>query len=628
VAKTGLGRLDFQMSPRDHLTIRSGGWRDFSNSVSGHLTRETTRQLDSSYTAGAWSHIGQSNLLQELKVNYLHYHWLVQLAPGVPITPGYSFPGFSVGAASNQPQNWFEDFVTTRYDLSWQKSAHALKIGAELRLGGNVGWHPVNWRGTMQFSALPPDLARRFPAESSLDPSGWDLTGLDALATRYTINYAETGFGKDGMGGFAFDVPRPMIAAWIGDTWKVGNKLSLNGGVRYDVAWKDLVAPGVQETTLLIDSGLGVQDFGYRNDIRDLNNVAPRFGFAWTVTDASDLVIRGGAGLYFSSANSNQPVNVQTLNGQRVIGNTYENDGLPGWALDPTRGATREDVLTGAVPLQPQVIHVIAHDFAMPYAWQAMLGFQKQLSPVLGFDADLVHYRGYNEDSQRDPNLFYDFATGLPKNPLTAGRPNPAFGAIALKESHGKSDYLALATSLTRRYRNNFQLGLTYTLMFYKNDTGIGSAGYGASQLNTFDIMVDWARGSDFQRHTLRANGVWNLPAGVSLSGSFGYGSGNYTNITSNVDPTGLGSSRIRRDLSIIPRNTFKGDPYQTLDLRVAKDFRVSGDLKLTGIAEIFNAYNYSRYNYNTLETSSNYGRPSSSAGQPRTGQLALRLSF
>jgi hypothetical protein len=127
----------------------------------------------------------------------------------------------------------------------------------------------------MQFSGTPADVSERFPADSALDPSGWDLSGLDSLATRYTINYAETGFGMDGMGGFAFDVPRPMIAGWIGDTWRPHTRLSLNMGLRYDVAWKDLVAPGVRETTLLIDSGLGVQDFGYRNDIRDLNNVAP-----------------------------------------------------------------------------------------------------------------------------------------------------------------------------------------------------------------------------------------------------------------------------------------------------------------------------------------------------------------
>ena len=52
------------------------------------------------------------------------------------------------------------------------------------------------------------------------------------------------------------------------------------------------------------------------------------------------------------------------------------------------------------------------------------------------------------------------------------------------------------------------------------------------------------------------------------------------------------------------------------------------GGVKLTGIAEVFNTYNYARYNYNTLETSANFGKTSGSGGTPRTGQLAFRVSF
>jgi hypothetical protein len=209
------------------------------------------------------------------------------------------------------------------------------------------------------------------------------------------------------------------------------------------------------------------------------------------------------------------------------------------------------------------------------------------------------------------------------------GRPNPDFGAINLKESHGRSDHLALAAGLTRRYRHGFQLGATYTYMFYKHDTGIGSAGYGATQLNPFDIMTDWATSAEYQKHTVRLNGLWNVPFwGVSLSGSFGYGTGNPATVSTNVDPLGLGANRIRSDLSVIPRNTFFGESFQTLDLRVSKEIVLGGRVKLTGIAEVFNGLNRARYRYNTLETSSGFGQPNGSGGQPRTGQLAAKLSF
>src|SRR4029077_15954134 len=101
----------------------------------------------------------------------------------------------------------------------------------------------------------------------------------------------------------------------------------------------------------------------------------------------------------------------------------------------------------------------------MPYSIQSSIGYQKQIGQFMSIDSDLVSNLGRRLDSQRDPNLFYDPVTGLAKNPLTFGRPNPAYGAIHLDESQGRSDYLALQSSFTRKYRNNFRVGVTYTVM-------------------------------------------------------------------------------------------------------------------------------------------------------------------
>jgi carboxypeptidase family protein len=617
-----LWRYDNQLTAKDHLTVRSGYSRSFTmNSVSSVPSQAINQLFDSNFSSVNLSHAGRSNLLQELKVNYFHYHWNYFAADGVPVTPTYSFPGLSLGTPSNYPQNWFEDFTTTRYDMTWHKGSHDWKIGAEVRVGHDSGDWQKGMRGTMSFSRLPANATTRFPASAALDPAHWDLSGLDATATTFTINYYRDDH---------FDIPRPMVAGWIGDNWKAGSRLTLNLGVRYDVAWRDFLSPGVTDTTLLINSGFpsyGVENFGYRQDTRDLKDVAPRTGFAWSPTSSGNLVIHGGSGIYFSTM-SEQPVDQQLYNGQRVIANTYTNDGLPGFVQDPTRGVTAAQALSGQVPLQPQAIFVNDHNMRMPYAWQNMIGFQKQINELTGFDADLVEYAGYREDSQRDPNLFYNPATGLPLNPNIYGRPNPAYGSIHLNQSNGRSDYMGLATSFTRRYHHNYQLGVTYTLMFYKHDTGIGSAGFGAMQVNNFDIMTDWATAKDFQRHTLRVNGVWTLPKGFSFSGFFGYGSPNPSFTTStNVDPLGIGSTRVRSNLTVIPRNNFYGDNFQTLDLRLSKDLRI-GRMRLTGIAEVFNLYNHALFSYNTLETSASFGAINGTQGQPRTGQLAVKMSF
>jgi hypothetical protein len=617
-----IGRFDYQMTGRDHLTVRSGYSRSFTSLSTSSVPSAGISQLyDSHYSVGTWSHVGNSNVLHELKLNYFHYHWLYGAAAGVPSSPTYSFPGLSMGTPSNYPQNWFEDFATTRYDLTWHRGSHDLKIGSEFRLGKDSGDWQKGSRGIMAFSRLPANAAVRFPASAALDPSQWDLSGLDATATTFTINYYHD---------HNFDIPRPMIAGWIGDTWKGPRGLTLNLGVRYDLAWDDFVSPGVRNTSVPIDTGYqpyGLEDFGYNDHIRDFTNIAPRFGFAWSPRQSGDFVIHGGSGLYYSTM-SEQPVDQQLYNGQNVIANTYTNDGLPGFVQNPTRGVTAAQVLAGQVPLQPQAIVVIAPDMRMPFAWQNMIGFQKQLTELIGFDADLVEYTGYHQDSQRDPNLFYNPATGLPLNPNVYGRPNPAYGSIHLDDSQGRSDYMGLATSFKRRYHNQFQLGVTYTLMFYKHDTGIGSAGFGAMQVNNFNLMTDWATSASFQRHTLRGNGVVTLPKGFSFSAYFGYGSANPSFTTStNVDPLGIGSTRVRSNLTIIPRNNFYGDSFQTLDLRLSKDVRL-GNLKITGIAEVFNAYNHAQFTYTTLETSAAFGARSGQANQPRTGQLAIKMSF
>jgi hypothetical protein len=625
---SGLGRVDYQPSGKDHVTFRYGYWKNFlPTSVSGHPSRLSSLLTDSNYTSANWTHVGSASRLQELKVNYYHYHWLFDpTLPNAGNVPEYVFPGLTLGPQWNYPEDWKEDFVTTRYDLTWHTGAHDFKIGSELRLGADTGWWLARARGQLRFTALPADIGRRIPAASATDPSQWDLTGLDALGLRYDIYYGQLGGGVDGKGSYSFDIPRPMIAGWIGDTWKAASRLTVNAGVRYDVSWQDTSPPGLTETSLLINNGRDVGDYGYRNDVRDLNNVAPRIGFTLNPGKGTDFIVRGGAGLYYSQPAAQLAIEHVLWNGQRVYPTTYVNDGKPGWVLDPTRGVTAADVLSGNVAPGPQTISVIGQGYEFPYAWQNMVGFQKQLGALAVVDADLIHYKGFDEPTARDVNLFFNPITGLPMNPSAAGRPNPAYGPVKLMESAGRSDYMALATSFRRRYSNRFQAGATYTLMFYKHDTGVSDSS-GSSQLNPFDIDLDWANSSDFQRHTVRAYGIWDLPFGFAFAGSVLYGSGNYSQTSTNVDPLGLGVTRVRRDLSIIPRNNYSDDPWQTVDVRISKDVRL-GRLKLTGIAEVFNLFNYARYTYNTLETSANFGRPNGSGAQPRTAQVAFRVAL
>lgn len=110
-----------------------------------------------------------------------------------------------------------------------------MKFGAE-----HLRWHDTGqWqllsRGEYVFTRVPTDLDRRFPASAWNDPSQWDVTGLDGFVQRYDLNF----------GDWTIDIPRPTVALWFGDTWRMHNEFTVNFGVRWDADWGALDPPDV-----------------------------------------------------------------------------------------------------------------------------------------------------------------------------------------------------------------------------------------------------------------------------------------------------------------------------------------------------------------------------------------------
>ena len=398
-----MGRGDFQLTSRDRLSVRGNYYRqnrepDLFRSSNSHPSRMSNRPTWSAFGQANWTHVTEGNVLHEVKVGYYQFWWVWE---PVIDAPEYRFPGLTVGPPWNYPEEIRHGKSPFRYDMSAVSGSHAFKIGVEYLHGRDWGDWKARQRGQFFFTELPDDIADRVPLELWDQPALWNFSGLDPIVERFDRTFATD---------YVYDVPRPMFATWIGDTWTVSDRLTLNYGVRYDLAWGDLAPPDVQETELVIDNGLFTENVGYRNDIRDLNNIAPRFSAAYDATGEGNLVIRGGTGLFYATVGGNPAFDQQLWNAQKVIFNSYPNDDLPGFLADPQRGATFDDIISGAVPLAPQSVNVIAHDAEMPYVWQSNLGFQMQVNEVVAFDSDLIYFKGYSEETQSDPNVFYDAA--------------------------------------------------------------------------------------------------------------------------------------------------------------------------------------------------------------------------
>lgn len=648
-----LGRADWEWTSKDHITGRASYW-DWGNpftQVSGteHPSQSADRSRRAINVVGTWSKVLSGTKLQELRIGYTHFDWKNLLAvDSLKNTPNYVFPGLTVGQRRNYPQEFYQNTITARYDLTWHLDAHDMKFGGEFLRWHDTGQWQLLSRGEFIFSRAPSDLLRRFPVDAWNDPTRWDLTGLDAFVQRYDENF----------GDWTIDIPRPTVGIWFGDSWRMTEQTTVNYGVRWDADWGALDPPYVTTQARFNPAGgpqypdvaLGAGDLLYPNGLRDLKNIAPRGGFSWNVGGSSRFVVRGGSGLYYSIPDSNTTFSQQSFNGQRIIVNSFPYDGLPNFVQDPTRGKTHQDFLSGKYPLPAQSPRVIAHDYRMPYTWQSTLGFQTQVADLWGVDGDYTYWKGENFGNQRDPNLFYDPATGYNKNPSTSGRPDPNYGRIQWLEAHGRADYGAFSTSLNRRYRNNWQASAVYTLVLFQHDN---TTGFQSETNNPFDIDADWARSTEFQRHTVRLNGIWRVPYGISLSGAYLYGSGNYFSTTYAANP--FGNTATNRYVTaalavnpaaldrfdgkssyaageLVPRNALRGFALHRVDVRLSKDLDIGRGMKVTGMVEVFNLFNHKNYGaYNAQVNSATFGDPRQNllnAYLPRVVQLAARMTF
>jgi hypothetical protein len=668
--KSLLARVDGQLTSSSRVSIRGSRWtwqNPFVLGVNGHPSNASVQTKAATNILGSLTMVPPgSNKVHQFKVGYNNFDWTNAPLPEMVGTPQYDFPGLSIGAPYNFPQHPKQNNWEGRYDLNWAKGAHDLKFGVEYLHVQHTGDWYIQAVGRYTMASVPANLGALVPASAALDPSQWNLAGLSSATLRFDQNYSYSGWEN------IIDSPRPTFAIWFGDNWRPSSNLTVNYGVRWDADPNLASAPNVKEGAILVDTGVpsdigayrpGAADFGYKRDIRDWRNLAPRAGFTYNVGGSNTLVIRGGSGLYFASPVSNVTFSPGVYS--NLITATFANDGRADFISNPTNSVPPEAFLSGTAPVPAQSPRVIVEGFRAPYTWQSSIGFQKQLTGSVGVEADLTYYKERHDTRSIDANLRYDPVTGY-NAPVTAGRPNRAYGQLLAFTSDGTKDQSQVSMALTRRLTAGFQGGVTYTLMLAMHDDG--TLGYTSpSANNPFDYLDgEYATSADFQRNTLRMWALYRLPWGISTSVAYFYGSGNRFNATISGTPYGkTGSNRLNLSNTggaanaivipeamldrwlgpaviasgtVIPRNALKGLAMHKVDLRLTKEILLVRSARLQLIGEVFNLFNRANYgSYNTTLSATNaaqtalFGRPAQNTGNayvPRQGQLGFRLAF
>jgi Carboxypeptidase regulatory-like domain/TonB dependent receptor-like, beta-barrel/TonB-dependent Receptor Plug Domain len=410
-------------------------------------------------------------------------------------------------------------------DAFWTKGTHSIKFGFAAE------------RMLLQATALT-------------DPNGiWNFPDLQHFLTNNPSKFA---------GGVASTLtPRNLrqsiFGAYLQDDWRVRPNLTLNLGLRYEMATVPTETDGkiVNLRNLadpapvcgVVPAGGGCSGAGSFFSNPTLHNFEPRLGFAWDPLGNGRLAVRGGAGLF----------DVLPLPYQFIL---LETQAAPFFAYTSLNNPAPGSFFNGLPSPLPSASLRSTYVDSNPkrnYVTQWNLNLQYQLTPDLAAMVAYVGSRGVHQPFRVDEanlvmptktsagylwpqvdiqgNIFTPNCNATDPNapaddPNLCAPPNPinqTFGSVRGMFYQGRSYFNALEFQLAKRMSHGFQAQGTFTWsksIDTSSATLAGDAfGNSISSLNWFDMGLN--RGlSDFNvGRTLVINGTWQVPTPKTFSG-------------------------------------------------------------------------------------------------------------
>jgi hypothetical protein len=262
------------------------------------------------------------------------------------------------------------------------------------------------------------------------------------------------------------------------DDWKITSRLTLNLGLRYEIylpltevdnkLGNFVTTPGDPNYGKLIYAGLNGNSRSLMST--DLNNFAPRFGFAWRAPHSGDLTVRGGYGMFYGNPDE-----------QTGVGNMMTNNppfvGAGGLTLIGDRNFTSSAFnLSGSLPPTPAPIapadfvlrpNATASLISWPTYYKVPVVHQWNLSLQKQLPGSMVAELGYVGNSG------YGLWGSVPGNqPLTPGpgsvnsrRPFAQYTVAPITDMlpWGRSHYEGMIARLEKRYTNGLYLLASFT---------------------------------------------------------------------------------------------------------------------------------------------------------------------
>lgn len=597
--------------------------------------------------------------------------------------PAIRIDGYpDTGDSANVPFNYIYKNLSISDSLTWIVGNHNLKFGVDVVRPHYIESDIRNVRGDFRFRG-------RYT-----NPANATSTGFRSFAD---LLYGLPDSTQRQLGSEPADLMAWQSAFYIQDNWRITPWLTLNLGLRYDYT------PYLYEKTDRISNfipSLGITacaggEFREPNGTlicvdgaslglprslveTDKNNIAPRVGFALKPFKDDKTVIRGGAGIFYSTETIN-PARQQLANNYPYLNRQSFNRASTATAnyftltLDNPFPADRTSLQGVTTP------QGIPTDAQTPELYQFNLTLERELLSDLGFEIGYVGSLGRHLGMRY--NLNYQYPTGALNAsgaPITA-RVFPTLGDITYQTQEMNSSYHAMQVAVRRRSKNGLTLLASYTFgkaMDQNSNTNNSTTG---SQRNPQDIRNfrdEWALADHHRTHQFSASFNYDLPFGKGkkfFGGSSGIGevllggwqlngiatmlSGRpFTPVYSTVDTASGRPDLVGDPMANVPaglhfnpaafrhpvattsdpnlfgnagRNIVIGPDFQSVDLSLFKNIRLAERTKLQLRWEAFNVFNRPNFQIpQHLLESSDEGQFRLTSNEGREMQFAIRLIF
>ena len=482
------------------------------------------------------------------------------------------------GAATFSPTARDLDTIELVDNITTQRGAHSLKVGANLLLDRVNITFPGALQGVYTFSSLANFQAGRYAT----------FQQAFGEATQFQSN--------------------PNVGLFAQDEWKPRHDLTLNLGLRYDV------------------------QFLPRPVRTDADNFAPRAGLAYSpdfLGRDRRTVLRASYGIFFDRL----PLRA-TSNALQRDGSKYRLAVLPfgaaGAPAFPSRlEAFPEGLLVSVTTIDPRI--------RSAYSQQASLQVERELSGAMSFSVGYLRTRGEHIVLSRNVNVpRFPASAGV----FNLGRPDSRYANVSRYESSGDSYYDGLLVSFHRRFSRRAQARVSYTLSKAIDD--VGGAFFFSPQDNANlrdergladnNQRHHLALSGSFEAPPSGGDGLWRKSlAGFQLSYIFQYASALPFNVVTGTDRNN--DTNVNDRPAGVGRNTGRGFDSASLDLRLSRRWRTGERAGFEIIAEGFNVLNRANLQLpnNIFGTGAtplrSFGLPTA-ADNSRQLQFGLRLDF